>query len=792
MSKTWSGNSNETDFKDILFSYLKYWYWFVVSVVMFFIFAYLYNRYATPKYEMKAKIQVLEEKGASPELAVFKDLDFLAGKSGEVQDEIEILNSRTNFIEVVRNMKSNVVLTELGDIKDSEIYGPSPIKVNFLAPDTVIYQSSFSCFLKLDSKSSFKFKIEENDKFETKAFGKNITTAIGDLIITPDLDVYPSYRNAIIRISVRPIADVALGYKGLVKISTDDEYSKIINLSVEHPNKQKGIDILNGLIRVYNQNAIDDKKAIADRTFSFINERIADIYTNLSSVDQSAEEFKTDRGLADIRSQASINLNVGAENQQQLENARNQLNIASSMRDLVDTQSRNDQTLPSNIGLSDPSIANTTAKYNQLIQERQRLLKSSNEKNPMIVSLDEQLNGLKNSLRSSLNTMSNNLSLTVNSLSSQQSRINSRIYSAPRNERALRDITRKQETTESLYLFLLQRREESQVALASTAPKSKVIDSGYLNDDQPVSPNKLKVYLASLILGFLLPFGTLYGYKMVDNKIHSKSELEKEVLDYPVLAELPRLNKADKKFIDDNDRSVLAESLRILRTNLDYLIKSKKGVEKNNVVLVTSSVSGEGKTFVSTNLSMIFASTNKKVLLIGADIRNPKIYTFFTDKNVDHLGRSAKKKSIGLSEYLMDKDVTVKELIQPMLVYNNTIDVIYSGKILPNPSELLMSDRMKDLQAEVAEEYDYVIVDSAPLMLVTDTLLISPYVNHTIYVTRAGVTETKVVDFPISLQKEGKLNGLSFVVNDVKEGNLGYGGKYGYGYGISKKKWWQF
>lgn len=787
------GFQQEKDLNDIVARYSKRWYWFLLAVILLLGVAFIYNRYAVPKYDIGAKIQILEEKGASSELAVFKDLDFLGGKQNEVEDEIEVLNSRSNFIEVVQNLKANVSYNLVGDIKESELYGDIPVNINFLSPDSLLFNSKHVFYIKLVSKSNFELRNKENELPKLYSFGKNIKTPIGDVIITPNLQYYNAYEGDKIKILINPVTKVAQDFKKMVKISNIDEFSKILNLTIEHPIPEKGISIINSLISVYNNNAVQDKKEIADRTFKFINERISDIYSNLSIVDQTAQEFKTDRGLSDIQSQANINLNVGAANQQELENYRNQLNIASAMREIVTDQNDTNETLPSNIGLSDPSIANSTAKYNQLLQERNRLLKSSNDKNPVIVGLNEELQSIKNGLTASLGAMENNLSLTVNNLSKQQSRINSKIYSAPSNERALRDITRKQETTESLYLYLLQRREESQVALASTAPKSKVIDSAYLTDDQPISPNKLKVYLASLLLGFLIPFSVIYGHDLLDNKIHSKSMLEKLIGNYPVLAELPSVDKKSQKYVHDDDRSVLAESLRILRTNLDYLIKTKKSDKKNNVVLVTSSVSGEGKTFVSSNLSMIFASTKKKVLLIGADIRNPKLTDFFSeDKNVDILGKNRKNKDLGLSEYLMDDNVDVDDIVKSMLVHNNTLDVIYSGKILPNPSELLMGDRFKNLIEEVAPKYDYVIIDSAPLMVVTDTLLISPYANHTIYVTRAHVTETKVVDFPIALQNEGKLIGLNFVVNDVKESNLGYGGKYGYGYGIKTKKWWQF
>src|SRR5690606_5841736 len=250
--------------------------------------------------------------------------------------------------------------------------------------------------------------------------------------------------------------------------------------------------------------------------------------------------------------------------------------------------------------------------------------------------------------------------------------------------------------------------------------------------------------------------------------------------------------RKENKLILRDDRSVMAASLRILRTNLDYVIKAKNTRGKKNVIFITSSVSGEGKTFLSSNLAMIVANNHKQVLLIGADIRNRTLSSFLNNKNVNELGKQSDKKNFGLTEYLYDESLTPKDLVRSMLVHTNTIDLVHSGKIPPNPSELLMSSRLKDLFEEFSNSYDYVIVDTAPLFVVTDTLLISQYADHIIYVTRAGVTETKVLEFPLKLKEEGKLNGLSFVVNDVKASNLGYGGKYGYGYGKSIKKWWKF
>lgn len=783
--------SSGNGLSETISSYTRHWKWFVLSVILFLVLAFVKLRYSVPEYAAEAKIQILDDNNSSSELSTFQDLGIMSGGNNKVEDEIEIINSRSNLIEVVKKLGLNVKINSLGKILDSEVYQNPPFKINFIAKDSIVNNADFEFYLTLSNETTFGFTENEDEPLKPYAYGKNISTSIGDIVITPNVGDIRTYKDKRYKVSVSPVAQVAQQYQTKIIVSTAAEFSNILNISLNDPIQTKANDIINYLIETYNNNAIADRKAIADKTSEFINDRITDIYSDLSTEDQNEEEYKADRGITDIASQSSVNLTVSASSQQELQNAALQLDIASSMKDLVESQDGYD-ILPSNVGLSDPSIASTTAKYNELVAERNRLLKSSNEKNPIIINLDEQLEGLKRSMQSSLGSMTNNLGLQVNSLSSQLSKVNSRLYAAPKNQRALRDIGRKQQTTESLYLYLLEKREESQISFASATPKSKIIDSSYSVSPTPVSPNKKIVYMAFFIFGLIVPFSVIYANDLLDNKVHSKTTLEKLIKDIPVLGELPKLGKKEAKLVGKDDRSILAESLRIIRTNIDYMIKSKNSSGKGNLIYITSSVPGEGKTFLSSNLSMIFASTNKKVLLIGADIRNPKLYSFFKSKNIDELGGSSRNRDTGLTEYLYDKDLNVKEITHSMLVHNNTIDVIYSGKIPPNPAELLMSGRMKELLEEVSEKYDYVIVDTAPLMVVTDTLLITEYADHIIYVTKAGVTEKKVLDYPLKLKNDGKLNGLSFVVNNVKVSNLGYGGAYGYGYGKSHKKWWQF
>lgn len=625
---------------------------------------------------------------------------------------------------------------------------------------------------------------------KTYDFGSKIQTKVGDIILVPNAEYLDDFRNKRLRVVISPIPKVAAGYRERVMVSPADKLSNIINISLTDPIQKRAIDVIDELVLTNNSNAVADKKAIADRTTTFINERITEIYSDLSSVDETAETFKESRGIADLGSQSNVNFSQSAASEQELQNASIQLNIANSMKDLISDQEGYD-VIPTTVGLNDPSITSAAQRYNDLVSQRNRLLESSNEKNPVIVKLDQELEGLKRGMQSSLNNVTNNLDLQVNSLSKQLSQINSRIYAAPSNERALRDISRQQQTTESLYLYLLQKREESQITFASAAPKSKVVDSAY-GSDLPISPKPKMVYLGAIIVGLFIPFSIIYARDLLDNKVHNKLDLENNAGDIPVLAEIPKIGKKASKLVKKEDRSVLAESLRILRTNLDYIHKSKGKTEKANIIFVTSSVPGEGKTLISSNLASIFANTGKKVLLIGADIRNPKLYTFFSGDTDSTDFKPKRDVKIGLTEYLSNPGVHLKDIINSAQDMYGNVDLVYSGKIPPNPTELLMSDRMKEMFGEVSDLYDYVVVDTAPLMVVTDTLLISEYANQMLYVVKAGATETKVLDFPLKLKKEGKLKNLSFVVNNVKQTNLGYGGKYGYGYGKTVKKWWSF
>ena len=380
----------KNNYKEILKPYLKNWQWFVLAAIVGILLAIFKIRYSTPEYAIQAKIQVLDDQNSTSELDIFRDLNVLGGGRNSVQDEIEVLNSRSNLIEVIKKLGLNKKIIALGNIQHSDLYKNAPFNVSFIAPDSIIYKSKEEFFITLKSNTSFELAEEEDEPAKVQLFGKNIVTSVGEVVITPNVVSMQSFDGKKYKVAVNPLSAVADVYEKKLQVTITNELSNIIALSINDPVIERGKDFLDALINNYNQNAIDDKKAIADRTSSFINDRISSIYGDLSTVDESAEDFKSNRGLTDIGAQTSLNLNIGAANQQELQNASVQLDIASSMKDIVENQEGYDL-LPSNVGLADASIAATTARYNELALERKRLLESSNDKNPIIVNLDQQL-----------------------------------------------------------------------------------------------------------------------------------------------------------------------------------------------------------------------------------------------------------------------------------------------------------------------------------------------------------------------------------------------------------------
>jgi tyrosine-protein kinase Etk/Wzc len=779
-TQTFSETSESLNLRDTIASYIRHWLWFGISCVFCIAVAFVYLRYATPLYGAYAKIMLVDDKNATPANALLKDLELLSeAESKKVEDEIQVMKSRKLMENVVERLKLNIQFFTEGRVHDIEVFPKPPIKVNFIEADSIIKSSKFAFNIKIISETAFEYSIDEKEVSKKYYFGENIPTLLGDIVIIPAIKNIENNAGQKIKVLIHPVKKVAELYKERVSITPVEALSKVIVIRLEDANKIKAQRIIDTLIDEYNKNSIEQKNAESKATADFINERIDLIATDLSNVDSNAERFKTGNRLTDITSEADIYLNTGSDNERQLIQSSTDLSMVNYMNNYLKNQD-SFEPIPSNIGLSDPSISNISSKYNELILQRNQLLKSSNEQNPIIVNLDQQINGLRQSMQQSLSNLRSTLSIRVNNLKQQAARINSRISSVPGQARQLRDIERQQQIKESLYLYLLEKREEATISLTATSPNAKIIDAAYSPNDAPISPKRKVVFLAALVAGLALPFSIIYLRQLLDTKVHNKEGLTKIFKNIPILGEIPKVKgKGNALVIERNDRSILSESFRIVRTNLDYLMRSRS-ISKdsnNNIIFVTSTINGEGKTFVSTNMSLILANSDKKVLLIGADIRNPRLHDYLQTDATD----------MGLTDYLYDIRVKRSSITETIEVKGNEMDIIHSGKTPPNPAELLMNERLKELLDEVSKLYDFVIVDTAPCMLVSDTLLFSQYAHHTIYVLRANYTDKKLLNFPAELFADKKLNGMMFVVNDVKASNFGYGAKYGYGYYADKK-----
>lgn len=769
-------NPDSINIKEQFDKYFIHWRWFLIGALLSLSIAYIYLKVTPPQYNALAYIMIKDnlKSGISDELKAVSDLGIVGtGSTNNPENEIFIIKSRKIVGRMVDSLELNIRYFFEGDIKKEEAYSNTPFRLKFLQKDSLFYHTDTSFVITKTTNNRLLIKNNEGELMEEVQFNQVLESKIlGRFKIIPNKQIIkPIEGDNEILVVISSRKRTIDAYKSRIEITALDKNSSILSLSITDKTKLKAENILDELIKQYNLDAVMDKNIVSNKTKDFIEERLQSIGLQLGAIQDSLKDYKTGLGISGTNKEAEIAINSVSENSKKILQLTTQLSLIAWVQQEIDNNSKNLEVLPANLGFSDEITAKSISEYNQLVLEKLRLERNAGDKNPNLVTLTNQIKAVKQSLQANFKNLRKSIEIQIAEATQSSKKVKNQVSSIPLVERGMIDIQRQKLIYGELYSYLLKKKEEIAISLAITVPNAKIIDVAY-GADAPVSPKKSIIYLIALLVGLIVPFAVLYVKNELDSKIHYRKDIEK-ALKIPYLGDIPHAESDDKMIIKKDSRTSTAEAFRLLRTNLNFMLpKTKKsGVAKT--IFVTSTISGEGKSFVSINLAAALALTSKKVLLIGLDLRAPKIS--------EYLGMSEKK---GITNYILDDSLTIDSLKYKIPQMQN-VDFICSGLIPPNPAELLLDDKVKELFKTVKTTYDYIVADTAPVSLVSDTLMIANYADMFLYVARANHLEKRMLIVPETLYRENKLPNMAMLLNDT-DSKRGYG--YGYGYVEQEKK----
>ena len=784
--RTGAHSEEQFNIQEILFCCLIHWPWFVVSVIVCVALAWGYLRLTTPVYDISATVLLKDEKkggGANMSSELEKmGLNGFVSSSSNIENEIEVLSSRTLAREVVSSLGLFVTYMDEDRFPEKELYRTSPVLVSLTPQEADKLPQTMEVGMSLQPSGVMDVQIKVGEKEYRKRFEKLpavLPTDEGTVAFFTNNDTLSSLRpesvtkeRHITAYINRPFS-VAKGYAGSLSITPTSKATSVVTVSLKNSNTQRGKDYIDKLLEMYNINANNAKNEVAQRTAEFIDERIGIISKELGSTERDLENFKRSAGITDLTSEAQIALAGNAEYEKKRVENQTQINLVMDLQRYL--QGTEYEVLPSNVGLQDAGVAGAIDRYNEMVSERNRLLRTSTESNPAIVNLNASIRAMRGNIQTTLDATLKGLEITRADLAREAGRYSRRISDAPTQERQFVSIARQQEIKSGLYLMLLQKREENAIVLAAIANNAKIIDEAQA-DGAPISPKRMTIYLAALVFGLGIPVGIIYLIGLTRFKIEGRVDVEK-LTSLPVIGDIPLADeKTGSIAVFENQNNLMSETFRNVRTNLQFMLENGK-----NVILVTSTISGEGKSFISANLAISLSLLGKKVVIVGLDIRKPGLNKVFNIPRKEH----------GITQYLTNPTINLIDLVQPSDI-NKNLYILPGGTVPPNPTELLARDGLEKAVETLKKNFDYVILDTAPVGMVTDTLLIGRVADLSVYVCRADYTRKAEFTLINELAENNKLPNLCIAINGLDLQKKKYGYYYGYGkygkyYGYGKR-----
>ena len=762
--------------RDLLGEVFKYWYWLIISVFVFLSAGGIYLMRKSPVYNREAAILVKDARrgGAASELAAFADIAGMATRRS-VDNELYVLQARRLMVEVVERLGLTINYTTKDMLRTRTLYRNAPIEVTFV-DDLGGKPCSFEVTLGASDFTISEFVRSKSDggdpdvdeKFTVSgAYGEAVMLPLGAIIVNKTLyfDEEKSLGKEI-KVTKRTKETVATAYRARVKSSVPSKMSSIINLSLSDVAPQRAEDVLNTLITVYNDDAVDDKRVVAEATANFITDRLHVIGEELRMVDSNIKQFKDKNNIVDISSEAKRRTEGAMRYEQEIAITANQIAMAKFIFDYLSDSSQSMNLIPATTFEGSNAIAVQITDYNEMMLRRKKL-GTDNNNNPVVKQLTNNITSAKNAILASLTSHIKALEIKLENLEAEERKISNRIGAVPTQEQEYLSIARQQKIKEELYLYLLTKSEENAISLAITERPARIVDNAF-GTSRPVSPNKMLIMLAMVILGFGLPLSIIYIKLLTNTKIQGK----KDIIRYctvPYLGDIPLCDSVMTRSVAvrESGRDKVSEAFKILRTNMGFMA----GGQKQQVILTTSSNEHAGKTFVSTNLGLTLAFSGNKVLIIDMDLRRRTMSK--------HMGQRSNPN--GVTKYLSVVDTKVSDIIAKSNMHDN-LDFIYAGLQPPNPAELLMSERLEELIAECRKTYDYIIIDSVPALVIADAMITSRVVDLSIYVVREGLLDRCQLPDINALHTDKKLRNMCIILNGSHESRQSYGYSYRYQY----------